>query len=255
MATQQNHISFIKEIYLENKKYFKNIDLKHLYYGSVYPDIFYVNLFPNKNNLSWYLHSLYDLNFGINFGKQLLKNAVNKKERSFAIGFISHFILDKHIHGYLMKNKLYDKVEHVVLEFYLQAKTSVEDKVVVAKQQNTLIKRVIEKYYFKDKIKYKLKYKTTKFRRFIFRLACNVLFKKTIFTSYLHDSKRSFLKDVLLGGLYYLPFKAHNYKVKSVLYPNYEVKQKYLYDLLEEYVLAKYEFIRLLKRNFMLDNT
>ncbi len=254
MATQQNHISFIKEIYLENKKYFKDINVEQLYYGSVYPDIFYVNIFPKKDNLSWYLHSLYDLNFGIVFGKQLLKNAVNKKERSFAIGFISHFILDKYIHGYLKKYKLYDKVEHVILEFYLQAKTSVQEKVIVAKQQNTLIDRVIEKYYLKDKYKYHLKYKTTKFRRFVFKLACNVLFKKTVFSSYMHDSKRNFFKNIILGGLYYLPFRAHNYKVKKVLYPTYEINKKHIYNLLEEYVQAKYEFVRLMKKGFMLDN-
>ncbi len=253
MATQQNHISFIKEIYLENQKHFKGLDLEQLCYGAVYPDIFYVNIFPNKNNLSWYLHGLYDLNFGIVFGKQLLKNAVNNKEKSFAIGFISHFVLDKYIHGYLKKYKMYDQVEHMVLEFYLQAKTSVQEKIIVGKQQNTLIDRVIERYYFKDQKKYKIKYKVTRLRKIFFKFVCNTLFRKTVFTSYVHASKRNVFKNIFLGGLYYLPFRAHQYKVKSFLYPNYEVSKKYLYDLLEEYVQAKYEFVRLLKKNFLLD--
>ena len=142
----------------------------------------------------------------------------------------------------------------MVLEFYLQARTSVEEKVVVAKHQNTLIDRVIEKYYEKDRQKYKFNYKTNKLRRIIFKIGCNILFKKTLFSSYVHAPKRSFLKDVFLGGIYYLPFRAHNYKVKSFLYPNYEIKTKYLYDLLEEYAQAKLEFIRLMKRDFLLDN-
>jgi hypothetical protein len=255
MATQQNHISFIKEIYLDNKNLFKKINLEQLYYGSVYPDIFYVNFIPKQQNFSWYLHGVYDLNFGIAFGKQLLKNAVNDKERSFAIGFISHFVLDKYVHGYLKRHKLYDKVEHMVLEFYLQAKTSAQEKVIVAKQQNTLIDRVMERYYYKDKKKYKLNYKTGKLRRIFFKFVCNILFKKTLFSSYLHDSKRSAFKNIVLGGLYYFSFRAHNYKVKSFLYPNYEIKQKYLNDLLEEYEQAKVEFVRLAKRGFLLDNT
>jgi len=241
MAGTKTHLSFISECIAE-KKYFKKLNKRFLYSGAIFPD---VNLFlcyhrTPDNNLSRFWHTGKN---GYMFGVKMLEYSKNKKERSFAIGFISHFILDNYIHGYLAKKKIKKSVYHTVCEFFLDGQF--KNKTILApKYCQSLINRVlkyeypqISKHYFTSVLQ----------KRYYFAFVNNIIQKHLVTKKYRNskNAKKTYFLDLLI----YRFGKKHADKIgadiNEIIYPRDEIKKKYLYDLTNEYRKAKKYFLKL----------
>ncbi len=242
MAGIITHLSLISESLVEQKKKFEHLDKAYLYSGAVFPD---VNLFlcyhhTPDDNLSRFWHTGKN---GFMFGKKMLEYSKNKKERSFAIGFMSHFILDNQIHGYLTKKKIKKSVYHTVCEFFLDAQFK-NKNIPVPKYCKALINRVLKHEYPEISKNY---FTSVLQRRYYFSIVNNIIQKHLVTKKYRNtdNSKRVYFLDVLM----YHFGKKHAIKMKSdineIIYPKAEIKKKYLYDLTNEYNLAKKKFYAL----------
>lgn len=245
MALQQTHVGFINEVSLENPLLFEDLDNNSLYYGAVYPDLFYVSFFNFNQNLSLFLHNHRDI---INIGKELFLNARNNKEKSFALDFISHFFLDKRIHGYLEKIGSLESSSHLALKFHLHTILKHRGKVSVSRTPIKLLKKVFSKYIFHSKIKHH-SLRPTKLNLKIFLFACNYIQKETIDICYTRVKRSNFFKNMLLKLSYYFAFRSYGYSVYKLFHPNYVFLNKHSLNLLKEYNLAKKDFIKYLNKN------
>jgi hypothetical protein len=70
------------------------------------------------------------------------KKAKTREEISFAIGFLSHVILDKEVHTYIEKEL--DSNEHLLLEFFVDSRYAYE-KYPLGKFQRSLFNKTIKK--------------------------------------------------------------------------------------------------------------
>lgn len=244
MALQQTHVIFLKEVIKEYSS-LKKYNNKNLYYGGIYPDLFYVSLFFPKPNFSIYLHSRKDV---IDIGKQMLVNSKNISEKSFSLGFISHFFLDKRIHGYLEKEGYFKGSEHLSLEFYLHIFLKSKDKVLVSKTPKKILIKTF-KESIKGFSKKRYEYISNFLLNTLFLFVCNYILKETIEVKYLKNKKSNFFKDLFLKLSYFLAFRHYGYSVKDVLNPNFKLLDKHVPFLLKEYSLAKKDFIKFLDEN------
>ncbi|NCP72345.1 zinc dependent phospholipase C family protein [archaeon] len=236
MALQQTHVIFLKEIIELHPNLLKNYNKKSLYYGAVYPDIFYIRLLKTRPNFSLYLHENKNI---IKIGEELYNNSSNISERSFSIGFLSHFFLDKRIHGYLEKIGFIDGPEHLSLEFYLYMFLDKKTKVSVSKNPNKLLKKIF-KFYFNKQNYFFIPNILIK-RLFLF--VCNYIIKETIDIKYKKIKKGNFFKNNLLKISYYFAFNSYGYSVSKLFNPDFKFLEKHLPFLLKEYNLAKKDFI------------
>lgn len=116
MPSLFTHLNFIEEEYNSNPR-LKNLNLELLKLGSIIPDIDY---FVPKRKIKAFHFMHYNYELGVAFGKEMLNLAKTRDEVSFAIGFLSHVILDKEVHMYLEKET--SPEEHFVIESYIDAR-------------------------------------------------------------------------------------------------------------------------------------
>jgi len=146
MPSILTHLNFIDEEHKSNAN-LKKLDLGLMKLGSIFPDIdYYVP--KRKIKMLHFMHHNYQL--GIDFSKELLNNAKTKEEVSFAIGFLSHFIIDKEVHLYLETET--NPQEHLLIEFFIDSRYAFE-KYPTGKFPKDLFRRTIitkHKNYIKD---------------------------------------------------------------------------------------------------------
>jgi len=247
MATQATHIHFVKEEYYKHPNLFKKIDLPHAYFGSILADVYYVKLFGRKKaNFGVALHTN---DFGLAVAKKLFEEAHNVRERSFAIGFVSHFILDKHIHGHLLKIGMFNRIEHMVLEFFLEAEVSRErNNMKIRRYPKALFQRTLKRDFPKTYKKYKDELHVYFPKLIMYKFANDVVFRYMLTSKYLHSHpEKNYFIDLLLKICYYLPLKAYDYRINTLIYPSHHLKERYLDELTKKYYLAQSEFHDFLK--------
>jgi len=120
MPSLFTHLNFVDEEINKNS-ILKKLDIAEIKLGSIIPDIDYF-VSKKKIKIFHFLHHNYDL--GITFAKDLLREAKTREEVSFAIGFLSHVILDKEVHSYLEKEV--DASEHFRLEYIIDSRYAYE---------------------------------------------------------------------------------------------------------------------------------
>lgn len=258
MATQATHIHFVKEEYYKHPTLFNKIDLSHAYFGSILADIYYVKLYGRKKaNFGVALHTN---NFGLKLAKKLFDDAHNYKERSFALGFASHFILDKYIHGYLIDIGMFNRVEHMTLEFFLEAEVAREkNEMVIKRYPKALFKRTLKKDFPQVYNKYKKELHVYFPKLMLYKFANDVVFRYMLTSKYLHRyPKKNIFLDFFLKVCYYAPLKSYDYRINTLIYPHYYLKERYLSEMLKMYALAQKEFhefmLHLPKPKHIIDN-
>jgi len=247
MPISQTHVYFLKEIY-DSKKYkhlLNKLDLNSLYLGSVFPDMYYVS-FNSKNNAGLFLH---EYNRGIYFGYKLLNHSKNIREVSFSIGFLSHFILDSYIHGYLHSVNLFFSEYHIVLEIYLNSvvnKMKYKHKFKSYLIPNNLLNSVFKKYHEKEHSKFV-------FSRFIGKYMLRIM----LFVQYniyyfvykkIYNSKHNFCSKLLCRIVCGFEFLRYKYNVKNFINPNKRIINKHLSTMSDLYYKAQKEFIEILEK-------
>lgn len=239
------HINLVKEIVKENPKLFSSADLKFLIQGATYPDIYYITgirTITKKPNFSKYIH---EADNELVFSRMLLKNARNKKERLFAIGFLSHMLLDKNVHGYLKSVDIYADIRHIISEYYLETKFKAS-KIPTPEIPILLLKETLNEYskneYVVYKNKIKLSIRALTFYEFVNKLIINKIINK----KYRLKSKKKW-------SIINIPFKLARiskytkigYNYLDLLNPDEEIKEKYLEPLYSEYKKTKKELINI----------
>ena len=116
MPSLFTHLNFVDEEINKNP-ILKKLDSTAIKLGSIIPDIDYF-VYKKKVKIFHFMHHNYDL--GITFAKDLLREAKTREEVSFAMGFLSHVILDKEVHSYL--EKTVDTSEHILLEYIIDSR-------------------------------------------------------------------------------------------------------------------------------------
>ena len=175
MAAIFAHMQLVKDLVKENPKIFTKSDIKYLVHGATYPDIYYITglrSITKKPNISKFIHETVDDDY--NFGKLLLEKAKNRQERLFAIGFISHFILDKHVHNYINSHGIGKSIKHLMSEYYLETKFK-NQKVPIPRFPIKLIKACIKEYYPKDYENYKKRIKLSINSIFFYQFANRII--------------------------------------------------------------------------------
>ncbi len=114
MPTPKTHMYLIFQIFCENinLNLFKKLNLDYVYQGAAFPDITHVLKHDSDN---------FDLHQDINFGKKLVEKSHSIEERSFAVGYLSHLIIDEYLHNTLRELKI-EKLDHLFLEYFLESK-------------------------------------------------------------------------------------------------------------------------------------
>ena len=247
MPISQTHVYFLKKIY-NSKKYkylLDKLDINSLYLGAVFPDMYYVS-FSSKNNAGLFLH---EYNRGINFGYRLLNHSKNIREASFSIGFLSHFILDSYIHGYLHKENLFFSEYHIVLEIYLNSavnKTKYIHRFKSYLIPNRLLNSVFKKYHEKEHDKFVFSRFIGKYMLwFMLFVQYNIyyfVYKK------IYSSKHNFCSKVLCKIICGLEFLRYKYNVKNFINPSKRIINNHLEIMVKLYSKAQKEFIEILKK-------
>ena len=241
------HMTLIKELVRENPKLFSSADIKYLVQGATFPDIYYITelkSITNKPNFSKYIHEVGE---DCDYAKILIQKSKNKQERLFAIGFLSHMILDRNVHGYLKKEGIYADIKHMVSEYYLETKFH-SQKVPIPIFPNVLIKDCLKLYRPKDYDVYKKRLKISIRGLLFYEFVNTFIVNKIINGRYRKENKKT--KWSLLN----LPFKfarlskykKMGYDYTQLLNPDISIKNKYLEDMYKEYQKSKKELVNLI---------
>jgi hypothetical protein len=254
MPAPITHIHFIKQIIKENKDLFSKLNKNIIFNGAVAPDLYYG--LPTKKhkylceNLSAFWHGPNKTNkIGLKFAKDLIKYSKNKKELAFAIGFLSHFILDMQVHNYLIKIKLMYNINHLVIENFLDCKY--KENIPLIKFPKRLMREVFKKecpnYYYKYKDHFNLiifiPY-LNKILNFISHFIIKRKYKSR------RNTKRLMIWDIVFWIVYYKPIKKLKLKgsFKKFIYPDYNLKEKHIQKIEKEIKKAKIKFIKKIKQ-------
>lgn len=247
MAIATTHLHFINKEYSKNPQLFSDFDMSQIYFGTTLADIYFAKLFGDKKTSFGF--KLHVGSFGMFFAKRLFAEARTKKERSFALGFMSHMILDKYIHGYLFKHGLFHVGEHIVLEFFLAAALSPEkNKLTTKRLPASYFKGTLKKYYPNDYFKYKRELGVGILKLLIYKFSSETIMRYTVITKYIPsipEQKKFF--DYLLKKCYRMSFKPYGYKIDDIVYPSQNTRKKHTANMVKEYRLAEKEFHAFLK--------
>jgi len=242
MAIASTHIHFVKKEYIKNPRLFSDFDMSQVYFGAVLADIYFAKLFgEKKTSFGFRIHVGH---FGMSLAKKLYSTAIDKNEASFALGFISHIILDKYIHGYLFKHNLFDVGEHIVLELFLAAEVSPErNYLIIKKFPSHFFLGTIKKYYPNDYKKYKRELRVNVLKLLLYKLSADVLVRYTLTSKYLPKSpEHNHFFDYILKRCYQASFKPYKYKINDLIYPHQSLKEKHTHKMIKEYHKAEKEF-------------
>lgn len=223
--------------------YFQNLNHKALFFGSVYPDMFYADITFREVNFSRYIHTK-SFKEIIDISKRLLNNSKTNYEKSFSLGFISHFFLDFKIHQYLEKIKYHNRVEHLSFEFYLDKYVLNTKKVVISKTPVKLLKKVFGNGRVNEK---KVNFIPSFFKKKLFLFVCNYLLNETNNIYYLKNKKSNIFKKAFLFICFFPTLKSYKYDALKLFKPDFNLMKKYLPDLLSEYNDAKKEYLKFIK--------
>lgn len=235
MPTVLTHLGFVEKLRKKRKTFFKNIDLRYLVSGSLFPDYYGFYRIQTKLDPEFF----YEIRNqkGITFGKRMYAIAKTKEEKSFAIGFISHNILDKHFHNYFNKHDIIaDSPEnHLMLEFYYDCKFK-DIRVSPVIYPEGIIEKTLKKYY--KNIKSKNAY-VTKIKLMGYYLFLKEIQKRIIHKKYLKNGK-SYL-DLLAILFYRKPIN-----LKKLLNPNKSLRNKHMKNLEKKFDAAEKEMLKII---------
>jgi hypothetical protein len=246
------HIHFLKQTFKENKQLFSKLNKTILFNGAVAPDLYYY--LPIKNyeyfekNLSNYWHGYYNDNkIGLKFAKDLIKYSKNKKELAFGIGFLSHFILDMQIHNYLRKIKQLQNINHLVIEHFLDSKF--KGYMPLIKFPKKLMRKILKKEHPKFYHQYMNQLNFTIFTPYLYKIY-NFINHFIITRKYKSrwNTKKLMIWDPILWLAYYKPVKRIGFKnLNKLVYPDYNLKEKYISKIEIEIKKARKKFIKEIK--------
>lgn len=247
MAAILAHMQFVRDAVKENPKLFSKSDLKYLLQGATYPDIYYITglrSITKKPNFSKFVHETMDEDYS--FAKLLLERAKNQQEKLFALGFISHFVLDKHIHNYINSTELAHSVKHLVSEYYLDTKFK-NQKIPIPRYPLKLIKTCFKEYYPMDYEKFKKRTKLSINSIIFYDFANRFLIKKIVNARYRKGKYKTRL------SLLNVPFKLarlskyqkFGYDYRALLNPDISIKIEHTEKMYKLFLKAKEEFIDL----------
>jgi len=224
MATALTHIGFVNDLKKSNKKLFNKLNIKYVYSGALFPDYYGFYKIQLKKNHE--IEKIIKNKNGIDFGKKMLSLSKTKEEKSFAVGFITHSVLDEYFHKYIRKTRM-GLEEHLMLEFFYDCKFK-KLKVPVVLYPKKLLEKTLNKFYTAEKIK--------RSDITLFKLGMYYLFLKEIQTQIINKKylgkKKSYI-DIIAKFFYRDKFVLH-----KLLHPNLELKKKHLKNLEKEYQKA-----------------
>jgi hypothetical protein len=234
MASIYTHAYFIKNII---EKEDLHLNLKWAISGAIMADL---DLLSSPTKKKHILHKFWHKDdvkkgIGIKFANKLLKESKNLKEKSFAIGFLSHFVLDKNVHKYLKDSSF---LKHIQIEYYLE-RIFADNKLYFYFPKKRILE-VYNKYFLEENESSRSIYKKIKKinRITILKFKITVYFIKKLVKSKYRSNKKN---KILLNFIFTIAsFK--NKKLKSIYYPNikYKKNNKYLIKILEN---TKKEFV------------
>jgi len=237
MATQLTHLAIIKELKNSNKQLFDRLAMDYVCSGALFPDYcFFYWLCLNKR---CGFENRMKNEKGIAFGKTLVVVSKSREELSFAVGVISHCVLDKHFHKYLKENNL-KKESHLAMELLYDCRYLNLD-IPKLRCPKRFIERTLAECYG---------YKQEKFG--ITRFGLN------IYTLFLREIKNQILKKKYAGKreasyvdlLALLP-KFKKMDMKKLLNPKLNNKEKHLKNLEICYGRAVNECNKILRAHSM----
>jgi hypothetical protein len=232
MPTVLTHIGFVEKLAKKRKAFFKNLDMKYLLSGSLFPDYYGFYRIQTKLNPEFF-HEIRNQK-GITFGKRMYALAKTKEEKSFAIGFISHNVLDKQFHNYFYKHNFTTK-DHLMLEFYYDCKFK-NIRVSPILYPDGIMEKTLKKYYKNIKSK---KSHVTKIKLMGYYLFLKEIQNRIVHKKYLKKEK-SYL-DFLAILFYKKPFD-----LKKLLNPDKNLRNKHMKNLEKRYATAEKEMLKII---------
>ncbi|HOZ35427.1 MAG TPA: zinc dependent phospholipase C family protein [archaeon] len=235
MPTVLTHLGFVEILEKKRPAFFKKLDLRYLVSGSLFPDYYGFYKIQTKLNPEFF----YEIRNkkGTTFGKRMYAIARTKAEKSFAIGFISHNVLDKHFHNYFNKNGITadNPEDHLMLEFYYDCKFK-NIRVSPVLYPDGIIEETLNRYY--KNIKSKKAY-VTKIKLMGYYLFLKEIQKRIIHKKYMKKEK-SYL-DLLAVLFYKKPIN-----LKKLLNPNKDLKNKHIKNLEKVFAAAEKEMLKII---------
>ena len=246
MPNSLTHVAIMKELEKEKPELFSNIDKKYFYSGTVFPDINYFVPRKAKKNLSFYWHRTRKAT--LDFARIMLKLAKTKQEKSFALGFFSHAIVDEYIHKYLDKNKIFE-IKHIVLEYFLDLEYAYKIQKIKWLPWCIYPKKLLYLALEQDKEKRLIPDLSFNFFHMINYVITIKILQSMIKTRYMHKKERKFNLINLLLNIF---FKKSRFEFKlninELLHPDFKLKQKHLKNLIKKLENAKKEFAKEMKK-------
>ncbi len=242
MAHFNTHLKFVEPL-------ISKLDKNYLLSGTVFPDIgLYVN-FSNKKHQKDFTHFFHypepESKIGLEFGRALIAKAKTKEELSFAIGFYSHFCLDKAVHTYIMGNSL-TLDEHIILEFF-RAYIDFEKRVKRLYFPKKFVASVFEELYTQNKDNCDHLRVVGRWKLFRFKFITEYFLRHLIKLNYGKKQKKLRIIKCILS--FFQPFYKRKYNVDLFLYlhPPLSLKKKHLANLNRIIEKTQKDFLKELK--------
>ncbi len=234
MATALTHLGFVKDLKKQNPKFFKNLDLNYINSGALFPD--YYGFYKIQLQKKYELIPIIKNKNGVLFGKRMLNLSKTKEEKSFAIGFITHSILDEYFHNYFRKFNASIE-EHLILEFFYDCKFK-NLKIPAVKYPSKMIEKTLSKYYTEIKFKNTdiSKIKLLGYYLFLKEIQTQIILKKYV------AKKNSYLDIISLF------FYRGCFDLKKMLNPDLQLKEKHVKKLEIEYNKALIENLKIFNK-------
>ena len=238
MPHYNTHIAFAKDLLSET-----DLDEKYFLSGAVFPDFMALVPMGYEDKFTDYLHLPEPKSkTGFIFAEKLLKSAKTREEKSFAYGFLSHFLLDRNVHTYIAEKKL-PLIEHLELEYYLAYK-DLKHKFRSVKVPLKLIQKSIDdlkltkakRELYKEQMK-----KITFWQRLKYSFIADVLIRHLIKKKYGANPKFSFLLKTGLKSKSKFYKENYDLDIFKLLNPNKSLK-KHLPELNKILTKTKREF-------------
>jgi hypothetical protein len=233
MPTVLTHLGFIEKLKKKRPVFFKKLDLRYIESGALFPD--YYGFYKIQINLSPEFYYEIRNQKGVVFGKRMLSVSRTKAEKSFAIGFISHNILDKYFHNYFKKHNINSAEEHLSLEFFYDCKFK-NSRISPVIYPEGLIEKTLKKHYpqFHCKKSRVTKIKLLGYYLFLKEIQSQIIHKKYV-------SKEKTYLDFIASIFYKKPIN-----LKKLLNPDKKIKKKHIKNLEKEFKKAEKDMLKII---------
>jgi len=148
MPLPSTHLDFISQILSSDPNLFLRVSMDPVYFGAVFPDIDYMSATRIKSN-KFDLHQMNDLDEksnkkreNIEFGKKLVENARTREEKAFALGYLSHLIVDRRVHETLDAIEI-SPIDQFIIECYLTTQHRFNKSIFIQKFPAKLFERTL----------------------------------------------------------------------------------------------------------------